>query len=728
MKPTKSAPRKVSGTSKNTTSKNFQYDLTIGMIVKNDAVRLRTCLETMQPLRDALKCQLIITDTGSTDGTREVAEEFADVLLDFEWCDDFSAARNTGTEIADGRWFVFFDSDHEFDESILEIAKFLQSSNCDKYDYATLTILDYLGKKGSYKIQETKRPLMVNFSQGRRPFCERIHENINVDVDNFKDIETRIKHWGYADGKVDEKIIRNRPLIEKSIESDPTFLKNYVQLAKETSNQTEAREILEKGIAVGEKSDPDSSFLFILNCQLLLTLIRTAKWDEFDSVAEKVKLNYPKTILEQEYYGLLLRKAFESISSKDVINVDKTVDIYRKFKKIYLYLKEKPDITYSIAYNYQCESEHFYYSMEHQVIFMMIQHESYKKEAVELLGKSVGYQHLTVNGFYPFMSGYIKSIIALKDETLLAEYYHFFMKNATDRDKKPMQQTVDAYASTLSGQVRTDFLSRISSEILSPTTALIAVEVAGFDTKKCDNSAKMLLTQQEDLYVNPEYLSLGYGYFLTGNDDFAYIENAPFAQLLSGLTTFFSKKEDFLPLMEKHCTKGTFSSLKEERLTAYLSYRATLFLSEKEELDAPRIEALFQNATKLMGGYIQKIYKPSFLSADGLDIIPPEELFAHFAQIALDLKEKDQVEFVKALKVCLKICPAYQSMIQVLIGNIKQNLEGNDEFTKLAKQIKETIRTLVKSGSKTQANEFLTKYKTINPDDPEMAQLESLCQ
>ena len=38
--------------------------LTIGMIVKNEIRCLERCLKALQPLRDALPCELIIADTG----------------------------------------------------------------------------------------------------------------------------------------------------------------------------------------------------------------------------------------------------------------------------------------------------------------------------------------------------------------------------------------------------------------------------------------------------------------------------------------------------------------------------------------------------------------------------------------------------------------------------------------------------------------------------------------
>ena len=68
--------------------------LSIAMIVKNEIRCLEKCLKALQPLREAIPCQLVIADTGSDDGTREVAERYADLLFDFEWINDFSAARN----------------------------------------------------------------------------------------------------------------------------------------------------------------------------------------------------------------------------------------------------------------------------------------------------------------------------------------------------------------------------------------------------------------------------------------------------------------------------------------------------------------------------------------------------------------------------------------------------------------------------------------------------------
>ena len=60
------------------------------MIVKNESKVLRRCLDSVAHLMD----EIIIVDTGSTDNTKKIALEYTDKVYDFEWINDFSAARN----------------------------------------------------------------------------------------------------------------------------------------------------------------------------------------------------------------------------------------------------------------------------------------------------------------------------------------------------------------------------------------------------------------------------------------------------------------------------------------------------------------------------------------------------------------------------------------------------------------------------------------------------------
>ena len=72
--------------------------LSIGMIFKNEVRCLERCMKSLEPLRQMIPCELVMADTGSTDGSREIAERYADILIDFPWINDFAAARNAVME------------------------------------------------------------------------------------------------------------------------------------------------------------------------------------------------------------------------------------------------------------------------------------------------------------------------------------------------------------------------------------------------------------------------------------------------------------------------------------------------------------------------------------------------------------------------------------------------------------------------------------------------------
>jgi len=77
------------------------------MIVKNEQKTLGRCLESVQGIPD----EIVIVDTGSEDSTKEIAQKFTSRVLDFEWIDDFAAARNFSFEHATMDYILWLDSD-----------------------------------------------------------------------------------------------------------------------------------------------------------------------------------------------------------------------------------------------------------------------------------------------------------------------------------------------------------------------------------------------------------------------------------------------------------------------------------------------------------------------------------------------------------------------------------------------------------------------------------------
>ena len=118
--------------------------LSVGMIVKNEEKHLEKCLSALKKLLDNVPSELIIVDTGSTDKTKEIALKYTDKVYDFEWINDFSAARNYGLEKAVGEWFMFIDADEYLDENCEEMIKFFNMPEVRaKYNSASFYLKNY---------------------------------------------------------------------------------------------------------------------------------------------------------------------------------------------------------------------------------------------------------------------------------------------------------------------------------------------------------------------------------------------------------------------------------------------------------------------------------------------------------------------------------------------------------------------------------------------------------
>lgn len=77
------------------------------MIVKNEEEVLYQCLNSVKEICD----EIIIVDTGSTDKTKEIAKQFTNKIINFEWIDDFSAARNLAFSHATMDYILWLDGD-----------------------------------------------------------------------------------------------------------------------------------------------------------------------------------------------------------------------------------------------------------------------------------------------------------------------------------------------------------------------------------------------------------------------------------------------------------------------------------------------------------------------------------------------------------------------------------------------------------------------------------------
>jgi tetratricopeptide (TPR) repeat protein len=90
-------------------------ELSLCMIVKNEQASLPRCLNSVKDVVN----EMVILDTGSTDRTIEIAREWGAKVYQFEWCNDFSAARNQALKYVQGKWILVLDADEVLTQEIV---------------------------------------------------------------------------------------------------------------------------------------------------------------------------------------------------------------------------------------------------------------------------------------------------------------------------------------------------------------------------------------------------------------------------------------------------------------------------------------------------------------------------------------------------------------------------------------------------------------------------------
>jgi tetratricopeptide (TPR) repeat protein len=101
--------------------------ISLCMIVKDEAAVLARCLKSVQDVAD----EMIVVDTGSTDRTVEVAQQFGATVYHRPWTNDFAEARNESLHHAQGDWILVLDADEALMPDCLPaLRRAIQSPTC----------------------------------------------------------------------------------------------------------------------------------------------------------------------------------------------------------------------------------------------------------------------------------------------------------------------------------------------------------------------------------------------------------------------------------------------------------------------------------------------------------------------------------------------------------------------------------------------------------------------
>ncbi len=217
--------------------------LSIGMIFKNEIRCLERCMKSLESLRKAIPCELVMADTGSGDGSRAVAEKYADIVFDFPWINDFSAARNSVIDRCSGEWFFTVDADEWLDQEISELVEFLSDRRRWVYPFCGVFIRNYATPDLDGECGDFLAVRMMRMSTGER-YRGAIHEAWGYAGTVHGLGKTVLHHDGYVKITTEqgqEKRRRNMELLRKKLEEEPDQLKVMLQCV-ESSNGSPAYE------------------------------------------------------------------------------------------------------------------------------------------------------------------------------------------------------------------------------------------------------------------------------------------------------------------------------------------------------------------------------------------------------------------------------------------------------------------------------------------------------
>lgn len=672
----------------------FKYDLTIGMIVKNEIKYLRRCLETLQPLRDAVSCQLIITDTGSTDGTKELAQEFADVYLEFAWCDDFAKARNTGVALAEGRWFIYIDADNEFDESLLEIARFLKIPRVEtKYDAASVIIRNYQNIQKT-ESEDIVRALMMNFSKGRRFFQGAVHESIPVNQNKIFTTNTIMHHWGYIGQEIHRKNQRNLPILRKMIEENPSDLKNRFQLAKELGDHEEKCAFLEESIAytlnMAKKEDDAKLWLMGLRNHYQRYSLFIKDYDLGERLIKEWTTYLPGSIFEINFLGF----SMEVYLQQGEKGQDKLYTLFPRYQTMFRKQRKESDARFKLFDNFEYATEFHYYKMEFSTIHSAIE-SGHREEATVWIQNTNAYQYTLPNGMHKYLFDVVNVCFLLEEYSTISQVFHFAIKESSPRELQLLLKELEGQHHALSKEKKAIFQEVFSARCTHWYMALMKLRFYGSDLTLCPKEVVKLLKNHPNLSKSPYLAPLLYSYLATGEDVVSYVKHCSLEQLTKIEPRLLSQYPEVeQTLSERLSHLPPVLSLEEKQILGHLA----MSVAVKQEGN----RSLFWSGVSLV----------VLAVAERGSVSPSHQEREHSAVLLWQSKE-DPTQFSSARCQAVALCPELEGVLSSFSEAPPETLL---EIAAKKKQIQQTIEALLAAGQDQSAQQLMTAFETAYPD------------
>ena len=694
--------------------------LTIGMIVKNEEKYLRSCLDAISPVLAQVDSELIIADTGSTDSTVEIAKEFTNNVFHFEWCDDFSAARNSTLEKASGRWYMALDADEIF-EDCSEIIDFFNSGEYKNYASATYIIRSSnLENLSTYSDLAAFRLTQIKKSTR---YINRIHETIPMFTPT-KNLSAIANHYGYVSGDNGElikaKSERNLALLFSELKSNPRNCKCLLEIAQSYTMATDyntASDYYNQALTCAKAQKHALLFAIFADTAKIKYLMK--QYSEVFNITE----DYFRTRKNKSEIDLQMH--FLNAASHDKTgNYKEALVAYTSYVRLYkqyhsgalrtgastLYV-----LNFTDSYNYKiacmnlvraCLIEKDYPAASENLklspLSDWLDNEQNMKARLtiemEIMRKTNDYSRLPVlfseisSDFFPLLQNMLEPFfidISTRDlilnelmnsdlpqseyKELLTLRYKFFCKNSLDKE-----------------DVRC-FFTTIKKMTPLYADAIYFALISGLEID--------FLTSVVDVYELNQLLFLS---------PFLHFGDLP--QLI-------------------YTTAVKNASCEDLSVQLFLSF-LSLWALDSKLLTKKELIHLFQLYVGAIGGFLGKSFHQEFLKEESINLFPKYLRIGYYCDLAVkNLNAGEKSKYIDCLKYILAHYPEFKSLIAILLEDFQQKLDesskdsATSEFDRYALLVKENIYKLINSKQYSQAEEILNSYIALCPNDPEIAEI-----
>jgi len=167
--------------------------LSVIIITKNEAANIRDCLDSVK-----FANEWIIVDSGSTDGTVEIARDWGATVIERPDWPGFGPQKNRALDAATGDWVLSLDADERIDDRLRgEILDALAAPKHDAYMLPRLSSFcgRFIRHSGWYPDY-----IVRLFKRGAGRFTDSlVHENIIIGSGDVGKLKTPMIHYSYVD-------------------------------------------------------------------------------------------------------------------------------------------------------------------------------------------------------------------------------------------------------------------------------------------------------------------------------------------------------------------------------------------------------------------------------------------------------------------------------------------------------------------------------------------------